>query len=221
MQKETQQLVGAIADADASASASGDGDVQAAADQASQATRARADGHHPAGVSRAHRPVSAAPRAHLFSGLVFSEQRLQFIISPDRNQSPLLEFWLVCTVNTGTLEDLAGFAAGAEAIAFDLTISAHSLHSLDDRNTFRFRHDLQFMDSRGSAVARRGVKRSMLTVGRDMTGNQSREGEAKAGHAGEQERGIGYIITWSPGHGLMQRLNKRRLGTDVEPMRGW
>lgn len=37
------------------------------------------------------------------------------------------------------------------------------------RNTLRFRHDLQFMDSRGSAVALRGVKRSMLTVGRDMT----------------------------------------------------
>lgn len=155
-------------------------------------------------------------RASLFRNSVCNSSLAQ-----TRIKSPLLEFWLVCTVNTGTLEDLAGFAAGAEAIAFDLTISAHSLHSLDDRNTFRFRHDLQFMDSRGSAVARRGVKRSMLTVGRDMTGNQSREGEAKAGHAGEQERGIGYIITWSPGHGLMQRLNKRRLGTDVEPMRGW
>ena len=73
------------------------------------------------------------------------------------------------------MEDLAGFAAGAEAIAFDLTISAHSLHYFQDANTFRFRHDLQFMDSRGSAVARRGVKRSMLTVGRDMTEQSGQE----------------------------------------------
>lgn len=36
------------------------------------------------------------------------------------------------------------------------------------KNTFRFLQDLQFMDSRGSAVARRGVTRSMLTVGRDI-----------------------------------------------------
>jgi hypothetical protein len=35
--------------------------------------------------------------------------------------------------------------------------------------TFRFRQDLQFMDSRGSAVTRRGVSRSILTVGREIT----------------------------------------------------
>lgn len=35
--------------------------------------------------------------------------------------------------------------------------------------TFRFRQDLQFMDSRGSAVTRRGVSRSILTAGREIT----------------------------------------------------
>lgn len=34
--------------------------------------------------------------------------------------------------------------------------------------TLRLRQDLQFMASRGSTVARRGVKRSILTCGRDI-----------------------------------------------------
>lgn len=34
--------------------------------------------------------------------------------------------------------------------------------------TFLLRQDLQFMASRGSTVARRGVRRSMLTCGRDI-----------------------------------------------------
>lgn len=34
--------------------------------------------------------------------------------------------------------------------------------------TFLLRQDLQFMASRGSTVARRGVRRSILTCGRDI-----------------------------------------------------
>lgn len=39
-----------------------------------------------------------------------------------------------------------------------------------ERPTFLLRQDLQFIVSRGSTVARRGVSRSMLTCGRDMGG---------------------------------------------------
>jgi hypothetical protein len=36
------------------------------------------------------------------------------------------------------------------------------------KHTLRFRHDLQFMDSRGSLLMRRVGRRSMLTWGRGM-----------------------------------------------------
>jgi hypothetical protein len=37
-----------------------------------------------------------------------------------------------------------------------------------DSFTFLFRQDLQFIDSRGSLINRRGPRRSILTCGRDM-----------------------------------------------------
>jgi hypothetical protein len=69
------------------------------------------------------------------------------------------------TVDAWALEDLACFTAGTHTIAFNLPIR---IGSCSQRKvfTFRFRQDLQFMDSRGSAVTRRGVSRSMLTAGR-------------------------------------------------------
>lgn len=51
-------------------------------------------------------------------------------------------------------------------------------------NTFLFRQDLQFIDSRGSAMTRRGVRRSILTCGRDITavdmGDSSDNNDRKA-----------------------------------------
>jgi hypothetical protein len=98
------------------------------------------------------------------------------------------------TIDTGTLEYLACLAAGSETIAFYLVEINKSLTQLERETkwqtelkrgetkiakkkqsssmerTFLFRQLLQFIDSRGSAVTRRGVSRSMLTVGRaDIT----------------------------------------------------
>ena len=60
-------------------------------------------------------------------------------------------------------------------ITFDLAILSDQEDDGDltnvndnDVSTFRFLQDLQFIDSRGSAWTRRGVRRSMLTWGRDM-----------------------------------------------------
>lgn len=50
--------------------------------------------------------------------------------------------------------------------------------------TFRFLQDLQFIDSRGSAWTRRGVRRSMLTWGRDM---------ALPVHRRDGEDGVGVV----------------------------
>lgn len=73
------------------------------------------------------------------------------------------------TIDTGTLENLAGLTAWSQAIAFDLDIQYNSEISGAERLTFLLRQDLQFMASRGSTVARRGARRSMVTCGRDMT----------------------------------------------------
>jgi hypothetical protein len=72
------------------------------------------------------------------------------------------------TVDAWALKDLACFTARTHAIAFDLQIRSW-FWDKRWKLTFRFRHDLQFMDSRGSAVTRRGVSRSILTVGREIT----------------------------------------------------
>lgn len=53
--------------------------------------------------------------------------------------------------------------------------------------TFLLRQDLQFIDSRGSIVARRGVRRSMLTVGRDIAHGQQSHGEKRRWKQVEQK----------------------------------
>jgi hypothetical protein len=85
------------------------------------------------------------------------------------------------TVDAGTLEYLACLAGGTEPVALDLrpgalahacslARSSGGLSSDFQRrpHTLRFRHDLQFIDSRGSLLMRRVGNRSMLTWGRAM-----------------------------------------------------
>lgn len=60
-------------------------------------------------------------------------------------------------------------------------------------DTFRFRQDLQFIDSRGSVVRRRG-RRSMETGGRDMillflTRNESKQ-HSKKKEEGKEEKNV-------------------------------
>ncbi len=55
------------------------------------------------------------------------------------------------TIYTGTLKDMAGLAGWSQAITFDLNeISTVCCEVFRDTSTFLFRHDLQFMLSRGS-----------------------------------------------------------------------
>ena len=82
------------------------------------------------------------------------------------------------TINTWTLEDLACLTARSQAITLDLWLVNEGTGIATWRLTLRLRQDLQFIVSRGSTVARRGVRRSMLTWGRDMAcGIEVREGE--------------------------------------------
>lgn len=79
------------------------------------------------------------------------------------------------TVDAGRLEDCTGLAAWSQAIALDLDGVSMSTRRRTRRHTFLLRQDLQFIASRGSIVARRGVRRSILTVGRDMAHGERRK----------------------------------------------
>jgi hypothetical protein len=97
------------------------------------------------------------------------------------------------TIYAGALKDLACLACGTKAVALDLyykSILADTLlrqrafgfpRTLNAiQRTLRFRHDLQFIDSRGSLHIRRVGSRSMLTCGRDMGARGIRDGAATA-----------------------------------------
>jgi hypothetical protein len=68
------------------------------------------------------------------------------------------------TINTRALEDLACLASRSQPIALDLEnfLVCRNYYN-GRRRTFRFLHDLQFIDSRGSLLMRRAGNRSMPT----------------------------------------------------------
>lgn len=88
----------------------------------------------------------------------------------------------ILTIHTRALENLASLARWSEAVALDLKFirwllvprpsnspsPSHPPRLVRLVRTFRLRHDLQFMDSRGSLLIRRVGSLSMPTCGRDM-----------------------------------------------------
>lgn len=91
----------------------------------------------------------------------------------DQEWKPALrEICSELTIDTRTLEDLASFTRWAKSIAFDLMPPVRDRQTQEyprsDDVTLRFRHDLQFMDSRGSLLIRWVGSRSIPICGLAM-----------------------------------------------------